>query len=316
MRLRAVGGFETPDYEQHIHREVARLGLECAIDWTGFTRDVPAELARLDLFVLPSLFGEGLPMVVLEAMAAGIPLVATRVEGIPEAIRPGIDGLLATPGDAEALAAAIDSYLTGQADWQAIRRWVAPAAAREFFGPQSGPGSRRGVSASARAMSDRVRLFGLPIDPLTMDQAVGRIWQWIRTPKAGCRYVVTPNVDHAVLYQTHAGLRPSYADAGLVLADGMPVVWAARLLGRPLPARVTGSDLVPALFDSAAQRGGLRVFLLGAAAGVAERAALRIGQHWPAVRVFDTLSPRLGFEHSRSDNEEILARIAERGPTC
>ena len=56
------------------------------IDWTGFTRDVPAELARLDLFVLPSLFGEGLPMVVLEAMAAGVPVVATRVEGIPEAI--------------------------------------------------------------------------------------------------------------------------------------------------------------------------------------------------------------------------------------
>ena len=74
------------------------------ITWTGFTRDVLDELRQMDLFVLPSLFGEGLPMVVLEAMAAGVPVVATRVAGIPEAIRPGQDGVLVEPGDAEDLA--------------------------------------------------------------------------------------------------------------------------------------------------------------------------------------------------------------------
>ncbi len=81
VRLRAVGGFETPEYESQIKRMSQQLGLVDAIDWLGFRQNVPAELAQMDLFVLPSLFGEGLPMVILEAMAAGVPVLATRVEG-------------------------------------------------------------------------------------------------------------------------------------------------------------------------------------------------------------------------------------------
>jgi glycosyltransferase involved in cell wall biosynthesis len=119
--VRAVGGFETPEYEAHIQREVQRLGVGDSIDWTGFTRDVSGELARMDLFALPSLFGEGLPMVVLEAMAAGVPVIATRVEGIPEAVRDGIDGVLAAPGDPSDLAAAIARYVRGEVDWNSIR---------------------------------------------------------------------------------------------------------------------------------------------------------------------------------------------------
>ena len=71
--------------------------------WTGFQRDINAQLQEMDLFVLPSLFGEGLPMVVLEAMAAGVPVVATEVAGTPEAIRHGRDGLIVPPGDARAI---------------------------------------------------------------------------------------------------------------------------------------------------------------------------------------------------------------------
>ena len=96
------------------------------ITWTGFTRDVAAELRQMDLLVLPSLFGEGLPMVVLEAMAAGVPVVATRVAGIPEAIRHGRDGVLVTPGDPEDLARAIADVVGGQYDWSALRRAPSP----------------------------------------------------------------------------------------------------------------------------------------------------------------------------------------------
>ncbi len=121
VRLRAIGDFETAQYRRQIFALVGRLALESHVEWTGFTSDVPAELARLDLFVLPSLFGEGLPMVVLEAMAAGIPVVGTRVEGVPEAIRDGCDGVLAAPNDSADLARAIEAFIDGSVNWTACR---------------------------------------------------------------------------------------------------------------------------------------------------------------------------------------------------
>jgi glycosyltransferase involved in cell wall biosynthesis len=122
VRLRAVGGFETLAYETSVLALTERLGLADAIEWVGFTREINAELAKLDLFVLPSLFGEGLPMVVLEAMAAGVPVVASRVEGIPEAIAHRESGLLVEPGSVSQLAAAVKEFVEGELDYAAISR--------------------------------------------------------------------------------------------------------------------------------------------------------------------------------------------------
>jgi glycosyltransferase involved in cell wall biosynthesis len=120
VRLRAVGTFETPEYEAQIRRLAGQLLLDSAIDWTGFARDIDAELARMDLFVLPSLFGEGLPMVVLEAMSAGLPVVATAVSGVPEAVRDGAEGLLVEPSRPEALADAVARFAAGEVSWQRL----------------------------------------------------------------------------------------------------------------------------------------------------------------------------------------------------
>lgn len=120
VRLRAVGPFETDEYEKQLKERATRLGIDDAIDWTGFTSDVNAELAKMDLFVLPSLFGEGLPMVVIEAMSAGVPVIAARVEGIPEAVREGLDGLLFEPKDIQGLVAAVRKFIDGQIDWETI----------------------------------------------------------------------------------------------------------------------------------------------------------------------------------------------------
>lgn len=114
VTLRAVGPFETPEYEREVMALVNRLGVGGAIEWTGFTQNIAAELEQMDLFVLPSLFGEGLPMVVLEAMAAGLPVVASHVEGVPEAIRHREDGLLVEPSSVSQLTLAIEEIIAGE----------------------------------------------------------------------------------------------------------------------------------------------------------------------------------------------------------
>ena len=130
--LRAVGGFECPDYMRQTMNLAAKLGISGRVQWIGFTNNVAAELEKMDLFVLPSLFGEGLPMVVLEAMAAGVPVVASRVEGVPEAVRHGIDGVLAEPGSPNALADAIARVITGHYNWQALRESALERHAEHF----------------------------------------------------------------------------------------------------------------------------------------------------------------------------------------
>jgi glycosyltransferase involved in cell wall biosynthesis len=122
LRLRAVGGFETPMYKAEVLGLAERLDLAGAIDWIGFTRNVNRELAKVNLFVLPSLFGEGLPMVVLEAMAAGLPVVASRVEGVPEAVVHRQTGLLIEPGSVSQLARAVEDVVSGTVDYGALSR--------------------------------------------------------------------------------------------------------------------------------------------------------------------------------------------------
>lgn len=160
----------------------------------------------------------------------------------------------------------------------------------------------------------RVELMGVRIDPLVMEQAVSEIIGWTRKPGSRCRFVVTPNVDHVVMLQEHEGLKAAYADAALILADGAPVLWASRLLGKPLPGRVPGSDLVPALFNEVPAYEPLKVYLLGALPGVAEVAAKNIHARWPSVQVVGTYSPPMGFEKDAAENDRIMAKIAEAAP--
>lgn len=156
-------------------------------------------------------------------------------------------------------------------------------------------------------MSKRISLFGAEIDAVTLEQATRTVLDWAVGQRSRCRFVVTPNVDHTVMLRDSAGLREVYATAHLVLADGWPVVAAARMLGKALPERVAGSDLVPQLFSLAT--GELKVYLLGAMPGVADRAKVNIQRRWPHVQVVGTYSPPLGFETDETETAAILQRI-------
>ncbi|HKN47018.1 MAG TPA: glycosyltransferase, partial [Candidatus Polarisedimenticolia bacterium] len=95
---------------ESLENRARRLGLEGRVVFTGFRLDVPELLAEVAVSVLPSL-SEGLPNAVLESMAACVPVVATRVGGVPEAVEDGASGILVPPGDGAALARAIGMLL-------------------------------------------------------------------------------------------------------------------------------------------------------------------------------------------------------------
>ncbi|QEG41948.1 glycosyltransferase [Roseimaritima ulvae] len=132
VRLRCIGPFETQAYRKLIDAKVEQLQVADRIEFTGFAKHVPEALAQLDAMVLPSLYGEGLPMVVLEAMAAALPVVATRVEGTPEAIRHGREGLLAEPQCSLSLAEQITALVEGQYDWQQLAEAACQRHAKHF----------------------------------------------------------------------------------------------------------------------------------------------------------------------------------------
>lgn len=106
----------------------------------------------------------------------------------------------------------------------------------------------------------RIRLGHLPLTPVTMEEALAHIAAWVgREP---FRLVVTPNVDHVIRLRDSLPFREAYDAAVLSLADGAPIVWAARWLGLPPIEKVSGSDLAPRLCTLAAER-GWRVFFAG-----------------------------------------------------
>lgn len=328
-RLRAIGRFETEAYEAEVRLAAERLGIQSYVDWVGFSSDVYAEIAKTDLVVLPSLLAEGLPMVLIEAMAMGIPTIGTRVDGIVDVIDHERNGLLAEPGNADSLAEQLARVIDGDIDWNDLRaqslvdhenKFSASSMAagvadiyREVLDTRTTGGRRTHVPVT-HAANQKVRLFGIDIDALRMPEAVACVRSWIDRNDGTCRYVVTPNVQHAVMFQQNQELQSAYHDAGLVLADGMPIVLASRLLGRGLPERVTGSDLVPAMFAAANAENGFRVFLLGAAPGVADRAAANIQRQWPNIAVVGTYSPPLGFERDEAENRHIIEMVNAAAP--
>jgi N-acetylglucosaminyldiphosphoundecaprenol N-acetyl-beta-D-mannosaminyltransferase len=161
------------------------------------------------------------------------------------------------------------------------------------------------------AGAPKCRVGGVNFDSLTEAQTVEVVLDEIRRGRGG--WLVTPNVD--ILQRARdATLRDLVNSASLVVCDGMPIIWAARLVGTPLPERVTGSSLIYSLTEGAV-REGQTVFLLGAAEGVAEVAARELNGRHPGTQVVvDVYSPPYGFEQSAEEMARLKDRLHRADP--
>jgi len=157
----------------------------------------------------------------------------------------------------------------------------------------------------------RALLAGLHFNSLTEAQVVERIVTASRDGRGG--WVATPNVD--ICRQTHydAALLGLVSSASLIVPDGMPLIWAARLVREPLPERVTGSSLIFSLTQAAARQ-QRSIYLLGGAPGVPERAGEELRGRYPGLVVAGTDAPPTGFDANPQAVAAVRARLAAASP--
>ncbi|MBL8433581.1 WecB/TagA/CpsF family glycosyltransferase [Zoogloea sp.] len=153
----------------------------------------------------------------------------------------------------------------------------------------------------------RIQMMGCAVDNLDMEESLAVVEGFIRSGRPHQHVVV--NVDKIVKASRDPGLRRIINDCDLINADGMPVVWASRLLGKPLKERVTGVDLFEALMARAAQK-GWRVFLLGAREEVVSGVARLYPARYPGLTI---AGYRNGY-WSQAEEEEVVAQISAARP--
>ena len=125
-------------------------------------------------------------------------------------------------------------------------------------------------------------------------------------------WIATANVDHLRRLRHSEEFREAYKDASLVVADGMPLVWASRLQGTPLPERVAGSDLTHSLTLAAADN-DRSVFFLGGNPGCAEKAAALLSQKAKGLKVSGISCPPVGFENQPQALDDLAAQLRQSG---
>lgn len=157
----------------------------------------------------------------------------------------------------------------------------------------------------------KINICGIAMDNLYLSEAVSRIDAEVLASSP--KFVVTPNVDHIVQLQSDFDFKNIYNNARLVLADGMPIIWASHFLGTPLKERVTGADLAPELC-ALAHRKGYQLFFLGGRPDAARQAKERIEKRYPGIKPIAIYSPPFGFEQDEEENKKILKMIKESKP--
>lgn len=158
---------------------------------------------------------------------------------------------------------------------------------------------------------EKQALLNTYINNATMPETVAAIEQMITTDKKS--YVVAINVDVVVKIEEDPYLKKVVDNADMVLVDGKPLVWISKLHGKPLKAKISGSDLVPLLCEVAAEK-GYRIFIIGGKDGIAEQAKEKLESRLPQIKIVGTYAPPFGFEKNESELDKINQMISAVHP--
>jgi N-acetylglucosaminyldiphosphoundecaprenol N-acetyl-beta-D-mannosaminyltransferase len=165
--------------------------------------------------------------------------------------------------------------------------------------------------AAGAGRPGKVQVCGVGFDCLTEAQVVDRVIAAARLGRGG--YIVTPNIDICRAASRNPAQWALVAGASLVVPDGMPLLWAARILGSPLKERVTGASLIFSLTEAAA-RHGRSIYLLGGRPGVPDKAGEMLRRRYPGLVVAGADAPPPGFDQAPSALDAVQRRVAAASP--
>lgn len=169
------------------------------------------------------------------------------------------------------------------------------------------------VAAATPSKSDapRVDIGGVTVDVVTEVDVLDRVAAAWQRDEGGL--IVTPNVDIVRRVQRERECAEILERASLVVADGMPLIWASRLAGTPLPERVAGSSLVESLCGLAGRQGRSVYIVGGGAEGTADRAVHCLAGRYPGLRVAGTIAPPYGFDTDPEQLAQVVDRVVASG---
>lgn len=154
-------------------------------------------------------------------------------------------------------------------------------------------------------------LMATHVNNLTLAETAEAIGQFIEERRKA--YVVEVNVDVMIKIENDEELRRITEDADLVLVDGQPLVWVAKLYRRPVKEKVSGSDLSIELCRMAAEK-GYTVFILGGKEGIADQAKEKMEAQYHGLQVVGTCAPPLGFEKDEAELAKVRQAISAVSP--
>ena len=300
LQVVIVGKSPLPEVAAHAERK--------GVTVTGSVEDVRSYYRKAWLQMVPLRIGGGTRLKIVESLAIGTPVVSTTIGAQGLGLTHNANVLLAdTAGEF------VDQIVRGLQS-PPLRQHLRESGirtARERFGWRGiGAQLSRGYRRFAPAEVKRVRLMDVSFDPITMPQTLDRIGGMIASGQP--HHVATANVDFLVQCRRDGELRQILNKADVVVCDGTPLVWLSRLLGRAVPERVAGSDLVPRLLATAEQK-NWSVFFLGGQETVLQKAVGNVARKHPKLRIAGAYSPPFA-PLDQMDHEDIRNRIREARP--
>lgn len=162
-------------------------------------------------------------------------------------------------------------------------------------------------------MRKLIVISGIPIDDLNVEQTLDRLEEFVEIGRATGQnhQIATVNADFIVKAMADPELRFLLQESDLLMPDGMPLVWGARLLGLAMEERVAGSDIVPMLAERAARK-GYSLYLLGAAPGIAQQAADMLQEKFPELVIAGVNSPP--YSSVLEMNAQVVQDIRQANP--